>query len=234
MTKPKNRHRHSTSSTRKRTEKPTPMEKALLSPPSPPIEKPAKPGFLDRYKSKRMPVLEVRGAVLNPLKVMKIPEVGDHTRLHPDEGKFWSEELCFVSVPVHGEKRDLLHLIDPEMALRYSLKVAFSRLALASKPNDILFLCVVPSQNLDNSYNASALRCCQRAKIEWGMAVSRRKKGYEDYEWIPARDQDAFADLKWSPHGIDEWCDVTFKGRDIFDNNHPGLLRLIGAKQKLD
>ena len=37
-------------------------------------------------------------------------------RLHPDEDAYWSPELCFVNVPIKGQKRDTLHLIDEELA----------------------------------------------------------------------------------------------------------------------
>ena len=33
--------------------------------------------------------------------------------------KYWSPELCFVNVPIKGQKRDTLHLIDEDLAMRY-------------------------------------------------------------------------------------------------------------------
>ena len=61
-----------------------------------------------------------------------------------------------MSVPVQGEKRDMLHLIDEDLAVEYlpSKKIIRQRLALASKPFDNFFFCIVPSRNLDNSWNA--------------------------------------------------------------------------------
>ena len=74
-------------------------------------------------------------------------------RLHPDEETYWSHELCFVNVPIKGQKRDTLHLIDEDLAMRYlpSGKIQRFRLALATKPFDVFFLCHVPSRNLTTS-----------------------------------------------------------------------------------
>ena len=90
-----------------------------------------------------------------------------------------------MSVPIQGEKRDMLHLIDEELAMQYlpAKKIQRQRLALASKPHDIFFLCIVPSQNLDNSWNATALKACEKAKTLWVsgfLAQSRRRRGLQD------------------------------------------------------
>jgi hypothetical protein len=63
----------------------------------------------------------------------------DFVRLHKDEGKYWSPELCFVVVPIKGQKRDSLQLIDEDLALQYleSGKILRFRLALATKPHDV-------------------------------------------------------------------------------------------------
>ncbi len=55
------------------------------------------------------------------------------------------DELCFVNVPVKGQKRDLLHLVDEDLVPPDVLpQVLHFRLALASKPHDVFFLCHVP------------------------------------------------------------------------------------------
>jgi hypothetical protein len=71
-----------------------------------------------------------------------------------------------VHVPIKGQKRDLLHLINEELAECYlpSDRIQRFRLALATKPYDVFFLCHVPSQNLDNAWNDSNLRACHQAK----------------------------------------------------------------------
>src|SRR6267154_4881974 len=78
-----------------------------------------KPGRLDKFKSKKQP--SIGGLETSPsvLGILKIGDVGDFVRLHPNEEEYWSDELCFVSVPIIGEKKDQLHLIDEEIAVRY-------------------------------------------------------------------------------------------------------------------
>src|SRR5258705_346911 len=111
-----------------------------------------KPGRLDRFKSKKQPSIGGLETTPSVLSIIKIGDANDFVRLHPNEEEYWSDELCFVSVPIDGEKKDQLHLIDEEIAVRYlpSRKIKRCRLALATKPYDAFFLCQVPSVNLDN------------------------------------------------------------------------------------
>ena len=83
------------------------------------IEKPSE--FLEKFRSKRSPTI-AGVTLLTALPVLRIAEANDFVRLHPSEEDYWSPELCFVSVPIHGEKRDLLHLIDEEIAMQYLLR----------------------------------------------------------------------------------------------------------------
>jgi hypothetical protein len=106
-------------------------------------------------------------------------------------------------------------------------------LALATKPFDIFFLCIVPSRNEDNSYNASALKACEQAKAMWVQATSRREEGVDAYKIELARDADAFPDPKWPAQSLDELILKTFTGRMIDREDHPALLRLVGARQVL-
>ena len=94
-----------------------------------------------------------------------------------------------MSVPIKGEKRDMLHLIDEEIAMQYlpSKKIKRQRLALASKPHDVFFFCIVPSQNLDNSWNATALTACEQAKTCGSRSTSRKAEGVESTRLICAR-----------------------------------------------
>ena len=143
--------------------------------------------------------------------------------------------MCFVSVPIKGAKRDMLHVIDDDLAVQYlpAKKIKRHRLALACKPHDVFFFCIVPSQNLDNAWNADALKACHLAQTHWMQALSRRSEGVEGYEIKFARDQDAFPEPKWPSRSLDELLEVTFKDANIDHDRHPGLLRLIGAKQDL-
>ena len=97
----------------------------------------------------------------------------------------------------------------------------------------MFFFCIVPSQNLDNSWNADALTACHKAQTHWIQAMSRRSEGAEGYKIEFARDQEAFPAPKWPSRSLDELLEVTFKDANIDHDRHPALLRLIGAKQDL-
>jgi hypothetical protein len=196
------------------------------------ITKPS--GFdLGKFKSKRAAATANLETLQTALPHHKISEARDFVRLHPDEENYWSPELCFVSVPIKGSKRDTLHLIDEELAMRYlpSARIQRFRLVLATKPGDVFFLCHVPSQNKDNAWNESNLQACQHAKTLWTQATSRKEEGVEAYKVDFARDPGAFHEPQWPTQTLAELIAVTFAGRMIEDEDHPALLRLIGAKQ---
>jgi hypothetical protein len=138
-------------------------------------------------------------------------------------------------VPIVGQKRDLLHLIDEEPAMKYlsTKKIQRFRLALATKPHDNFFLCHVPSQNLDNPWNDQALKACFQAWDFWLQAESRKAEGVEGYKIDFTRDENPFPDPNWPKRSLDDLVMVTFTGRMIDRHDHPALLRLIGAKQSL-
>jgi hypothetical protein len=148
---------------------------------------------LDMFKSTRDPSIAGVETLLTALLHHKISEAKDWVRLHPDEAEYWSPEYCFVQVPITGQKRDLLHLINEELAKRHlaSDRIQRFRLALATKPHDAFFLCHVPSQNLDNIWNDTALRACLQAKVKWAQATSRKSENAEGYQITYARDQDS-------------------------------------------
>ena len=197
------------------------------------IKKP--PSFSEKFKSKNAPTISGVETLLTALPILKIGDVNDWCRLHPSEDEYWSPELCFVSVPIKGAKRDLLHVIDDDIAVQYlpAKKIKRHRLALACKPHDVFFFCIVPSQNLDYPWNADALTACHRAQTHWLQALSRRSEGAEGYEIKFAQDQGAFPEPKWPSRSRDELLEATFKEANIDHDRHPGLLRLIGAKQDL-
>jgi hypothetical protein len=199
----------------------------------PRIVKPSE--FLEKFRSKRSPAIAGVATLLTALPVLRIADANDFTRLHPSEEDYWSPELCFVSVPIHGEKRDQLHLIDEELAMQYlpAKKIKRHRLALASKPYDNFFLCIVPSQNLDNSWNTTALKACERATTLWVLVTSRKEEGVDAYKTDLARDPDAFPDPRWPSRTLEELIEVTFRSVTIETDDHPALLRLIGARQNL-
>jgi hypothetical protein len=164
-----------------------------------------------------------------------ISQAKDFVRLHPDEAAYWSPELCFVNVPIKGQKRDTLHLIDENLTMAYlpSGKIQHFRLALATKPHDVFFLCHLPTRNEDNSWNTSNLLACEKAKELWVQATSRKEEGVEAYKVDVARDHDVFPEPKWPTQALADLIENTFTGRMIDREDHPALLRLIGAKQPL-
>jgi hypothetical protein len=169
------------------------------------------------------------------LPVMRIGEVKDWVRLHPDTDNYWSPELCFVNVPIKGSKKETLHLISKEMAESFLApgRVKRWRLALASCPHDSFFLCIVPTRNLDNTYNADSVSACERAKTLWVMASSMGNEGVEGYKIENARHQDAYADPKWPKQALWDLISAAFRGRMIEDENNAALHRLIGARQNV-
>jgi hypothetical protein len=169
------------------------------------------------------------------LPVLRIAEAKDWVRLHPDTANYWSPELCFVPVPIKGAKKDTLHLISKEIAESFLApgRIKRFRLALASRPHDGFFLCIVPSRNLDNTYNADSLTACERAKALWVMASSMGEEGIEGYKIENARHQDAYADPKWPKQTLWELITAAFRGRMIEDEDNAALHRLIGARQNV-
>ena len=67
-------------------------------------------GFsLDKFKSKRSAAIANVETLPTELPHYKIADAGDFARLHPNEEAYWSDELCFVNVPIKGQKHDTLH-----------------------------------------------------------------------------------------------------------------------------
>jgi hypothetical protein len=193
----------------------------------------AKPegAFLDKFKSKQAAAIANVETLLAALPVHKLSEAKDFVRLHPNES-YWSPELCFVNVPIRGQKRDTLHLIEESLALRFleGGDILRFRLALATKPHDVFFLCTIPTRNEDNPWNQSNLDACEKAKTSWARATSRKEEGVEAYKITFARDQKAFPEPNWPTQSLAELIEKTFAGRVIEDENHPALLRKIGAR----
>jgi len=198
-----------------------------------PIAKPA--AFsADKFKSTATPTMANVETLLTALPHYTISQARDFVRLHPDEKKYWSDELCFVNVRIKGSTKDTLHLIVETLAMQYlpSARIQRFRLVLASKPYNVFFLCHVPTRNTDNSWNESNLTACNQARTRWTQATSRREEGVESYKVDSSRDIDAFDEPKWPTQSLHELIEATFAGHMIETPDHPGLLRLIGAKQK--
>jgi hypothetical protein len=199
------------------------------------IPKPSK-FSLDKFKSKRAAAVANVETLSGALPHYTIAQAKDFVRLHPNEEDYWSPELCFVNVPIKGQKCETLHLIDEDLALRFlpSGKIQRFRLALATLPYDVFFLCHIPTQNTDNSWNVSNLQGCQQGKLSWVQATSRKEERVEAYKIDKARDKEAFPEPKWPTQTLEELIAVTFSPNNMIDcEDHPALLRLIGAKQSV-
>ena len=83
-----------------------------------PIAKPAE-FDLEKFKAKRTATVANVETLQSPLPVHNMAAAKDFVRLHPDEQNYWSDELCFVDVPIKGQKRNTLHLIVEDLALRF-------------------------------------------------------------------------------------------------------------------
>jgi hypothetical protein len=198
-----------------------------------PIKKPA--AFNpEKFRSKRGAAIANVATLQQALPINRISEAKDFVRVHPDDD-YCTPELCFVRVPIKGDRKDALHLIDEELAMAYlpSAKIMRHALCLMTKPYDVFSLCVVPTQNVDNSYNRTALNGIEAAKRKWAEISSRRDEGVDEYIVRYARSDDAFPEPQWPSQTIWELIAVTFNGRTIETPDDPALLRLIGAKQEL-
>jgi hypothetical protein len=198
------------------------------TPGDPPIAKPEK-FSLSKFKSSRAATIANVTVLQSALPVHSLAAAKDFVRLHREQ---WTDELCFVNVPIKGAPRDTTHLILEDLAVRFlpSARIIRHRLALATKPLDKFFLCIVPSQNLDNSWVTSNLQACDQAKELWTQATSRKEEGVESYQVKVADEDDAFDEPNWPQQSIDELIEITFHGRMIETADHPGLLRLMGRK----
>jgi hypothetical protein len=197
----------------------------------------AKPsGFsLDKFKAKKLATVANVETLPSALPVHNMAAAKDFVMLHPDVEAYWSDELCFVSVPIKGRKNSVLHLIDEDIALKFleSGEIQRFRLALATKPYDVLFLCTIPTRNLDNPYNEANLDGCEKAKTQWMKATSRKSEGIESYKLTGALDLDAFPPPNWPGQSLSELIGRTFAGCLIETEDNPALLRKIGKKLPL-
>ena len=118
-----------------------------------PIAKPEAGFSLAKFESKHSAAAANVETLQMGLPHHTIAQAKDFVRLHPSEETYWSPELCFVNVPIKGQRRDTLHLITDDLAAEYlsSGQLQHWRLVLATKPYDRFFLCQIPTRNTDNS-----------------------------------------------------------------------------------
>src|SRR5271169_2339794 len=177
------------------------LDEAVTPEPEAEVLSIAKPSTsaLDKFKSKRAATIANVETLLGALPVHKISDANDFVRLHPDKDAYQSGELCFVNVPIKGQTRDTLHIIDEDIAMANlpSKRIIRCSLALASKPYDVFFLCTVPTQNFESTWNVSNLDGCEKAREKWSMVTSRKAERVEAYKTEFARDPDAWPEPNW-------------------------------------
>ncbi len=196
------------------------------------IPKPAGKFDINKFKSTRGATTASVEIQPSALSIMKMSDANDFVRLHPTE---WSEEMCFTLVPTEGAP-DSLHIIVEELAEHYlrPKKIIRHRLALATKPNNKFFLCIIPSYNLDNKWNADNLQACHQAKATWTQALSKKSQGEDGYEIVTSASVDAFPDPRWPSKSIYDLIELAFASGDrmIDRDDHPALDRLLGRKSQ--
>ena len=199
------------------------------------IPKPDKKFSLDDFASDEGNSVPNVGTLHMGLPILRLSEAKDFVKLHPSND-YWTKELWFVSVPIKGSTKDSLHLINPDLAQLYlpSAKIQHFRLALASKPQDVFFLCRIPTRNLDNAYNRDNVAACEKARTTWTQANSRREEGVDGYLIKFAKSDGAFPEPRWPQQSINELVERAFDGHMITTADHPGLLRLIGERQAVE
>jgi hypothetical protein len=204
--------------------------------PMPPIDKPADDDDdvdLSRFEAKTTADIAGVKTLLTGLPVLKPGEIKDYFVLHPGEGWWKRPPYCFIDVPVIGVAKSILHLIDEGIAKRNLDAEDFFRfrVVLGSKPYDVFFLCRVPTENLDNPWNETALLACEQAKNGiWTKVISEKKSGNERYKIRKSEDPDAFPEPDWPSQTPDKLITATFKGKMILDDHHPALARKVGRK----
>lgn len=197
-----------------------------------PIAKPVPD--MNQFKSKRGARAKEVETLQSSLPLLRISDAADFVRLHPDEATYWSDPefpYCFIDIQNKGQKRETTYLIVEDLVPPTKLgRVKRHRLALASKPNDVFFLCSIPFDNLDNKWNETALRACQMAKTHWTEAASGKSQGKDEYLISPSESETPWPDPQWPTQSLDELVFATC-GRDrmIDSKDHPGYRRLVGA-----
>jgi hypothetical protein len=196
----------------------------------------AKPDLIDleKFRPKREPTEGRVGTLPLEIPVRRISEIKDFVRLHPSEDNYWTTELCFIGVPVAGDQHDSLHVIEEDIADRHLLRgrLKVNRLALAADAGGAIFWCTVPSQNLDNSWVKTNLKGCMCARERWVRVTSRKQEDppSDSYRTVFAANNEAFPKPRWPTQPLAELFSITFAGKVIDREDHPGLLRLIGEK----
>jgi hypothetical protein len=212
----------------------TEVAETPVADPPPPVAKPTG-SKLAKFKSKRGDAPAGVRTMLGALPVMRLSDANDFVRVHPDSA-YTSDELTFTSVPVQGVKDNVKHIGDEDvlMSVLPNKMVERHALALCAMPHDRFFLGIVPTINLDNSWNRSTREGFELMKTRWVMLTSRKNEGVDAYNIKFAESETFVPEPKWPTASLDDLILASFKGRSIEDADHPALLRRRGAAQPID
>ena len=205
----------------------------------PAISIPKPPAFDLSAMVAKEPVSSIQRMAM-ALPVKRFSDVGDFAKLHPDdrlpeEGGYWTDRLCFVDVPVKGASKRVRHFIHPALATKHlpAKLVKHYRLALGMDADGKHFLCEIPTENKDNTWNKSNLEICEIAKTRWVMANSQNQDGLEGYQAGFPLSPDGFEEqrktLAWTTQPMAEIVGKAFAKAIILTDDDPALLRVIGG-----
>ena len=164
-----------------------------------PIAKPST-FSLEKFKSKRAATVANVETLQTGLPHHNIAQAKDFVRLHPNEEAYWSPELCFVNVPIKGQKRDTLHLIDEDLAMRYLPSGKNPALPPGARDQAVRRVLPLPYPDAERGQHLERNqldRLANRPRQLWVQATSRKEEGVDAYKIDLARDHDAFPEPKW-------------------------------------
>ena len=160
-----------------------------------------------------------------------ISQAKDFVRLHSKEEKYWSPELCFVSVPIKGQKHDTVHLIARVWQITPSAPRQNPPVPPGARHQAARRILLVPRPvaNLDNVWNATNLQACEQAKTLWTQQPREESR-------MSKATKSTWRVIKTPfPHQSGQRNRLNaarryLRGLMIETADHPGLLRLVGAK----
>ncbi len=200
------------------------------------IAKPSKFSLAD-FRTEQNPKATGIEPTCPALPMMRLADVKDFFVLHPHDS-YWSNEVALIQVPTKGSTESTQHLILDGIVKKYSdqlqARVKYCQIVLGAKPDNVFFLGLIPTRNLDNTFNASAIRAAVQAKSGiWTTVTSRKSEGHDDYFIGKAQEGGAFLETKWPTFSLDEIVEVTVGDKFITTDEHSSLDRLLGRRGKL-
>ena len=192
-----------------------------------------KPGgfTLDRFKTKRAAAIANVETLLTALPHLRIAQAKDFVRLHPNEDDYWSPELCFVNVPIKGQKHDTLHLIDEDSPYATCRARRFSASGWRWRRSPRYSSCPTSRHGTSTTRGTRPNRGLRAGEDAMGAGhqSDARRTSTATRSTCPRPRRLPTAEV--ADAAARRTDRATFAGRMIDREDHPGLLRLIGARQ---